>query len=82
MDSKYIAEDLIQDFDAGLEFAEAECILDVQNRGDSRQYLIKYAFNCNHVELGCQLSTVLLEAALQLLTSSCLQQKLELGHPV
>ena len=42
VDGKYIAEDLIQDFDAGLEYAEAECILEVQNKGDSRQYLIKY----------------------------------------
>lgn len=41
VDSKYIAEDLIHDFDAGLEYAQAECIVDVQNRGDSRQYLIK-----------------------------------------
>lgn len=41
MNSKYIAEDLIEDFDAGLEYAEADCILDVQQKGDSLQYLIR-----------------------------------------
>ena len=42
VNSKYIAEDLVQDFDAGLEYAEAECIVDVQQKGDDRQYLIRY----------------------------------------
>ena len=41
MNSKYIAEDLVEDFDAGLEYAEADCILDVEERGDSRSYLIR-----------------------------------------
>ena len=39
--SKYIAEDLVEDFDAGLEYAEADCILDVQQKGDSLQYFIR-----------------------------------------
>lgn len=42
MNSKYVAEDLVEDFDAGLEYAEAECILDVHNKGDSRKYLIRF----------------------------------------
>lgn len=41
VNSKYIAEDLIEDYDAGLEYAEADCILDVQQKGDSLQYLIR-----------------------------------------
>lgn len=41
VNSKYVAEDLVADFDAGLEYAEAECLLDVQHRGDSRQYLVR-----------------------------------------
>ena len=41
VNSKYIAEDLIEDFDAGLEYAEADCIVDVQQTGDSLQYLIR-----------------------------------------
>lgn len=41
VNSKYVAEDLVADFDAGLEYAEADCLLDVQHRGDSRQYLVK-----------------------------------------
>lgn len=42
VNSKYVAEDLVADFDAGLEYAEAECLLDVQHRGDSRQYLVRW----------------------------------------
>lgn len=42
VNSKYVAEDLVEDFDAGLEYAEAECILDVHNKGDSRKYLIRW----------------------------------------
>ena len=41
VNSKYVAEDLVADFDAGLEYAEADCLLDVQHRGDSRQYLVR-----------------------------------------
>ncbi|KAL3161794.1 Signal recognition particle 43 kDa protein, chloroplastic [Trebouxia sp. C0009 RCD-2024] len=42
VNSKYVAEDLVEDFDAGLEYAEADCILDVQQKGDSLQYLIRW----------------------------------------
>ena len=43
VNSKYIAEDLIEDFDAGLEYAEADCIMDVEQKGDSLQFLIRCA---------------------------------------
>ena len=46
-----MAEDLVEDFDAGLEYAEADCIVDVQNRGDSRQYLIRYLPLCHVLRL-------------------------------
>lgn len=41
VNSKYVAEDLVAVFDAGLEYAEADCLLDVQHRGDSRQYPVR-----------------------------------------
>lgn len=40
--AKYVSEEVIEDFQAGLEYAEADEILDVRNRGDSRTYLIKW----------------------------------------
>lgn len=63
VNSKYVAEDLVQDFDAGLEYAEADCIVDVQNRGDSRQYLIRYwplydAFSLGQQQASLQLRSV------------------------
>lgn len=40
--AKYVSEEVVEDFQSGLEYAEAERILDVRNRGDSRTYLIKW----------------------------------------
>lgn len=40
--SKYISEDVVEDYRSGLEYAEADCILDVRNRGDSRTYLVRW----------------------------------------
>ena len=39
--TKYVAQDVVEDFDAGLEYAQADCILDVAYRGDEREYLVK-----------------------------------------
>ena len=36
-----MAEDVVEDYDAGLEYAEADCIVDMESRGDSRNYLIR-----------------------------------------
>ena len=52
MSSKYVAEDLVEDYDAGLEYGEADCILDVQSKGDSREYLIRYSMASNMHTLG------------------------------
>jgi signal recognition particle protein len=37
-----VSDEVIEDFQAGLKYAEADEILDVRNRGDSRTYLIKW----------------------------------------
>jgi signal recognition particle protein len=42
MPEKYVSEEVIQDYEAGLEYAEAESIVDVRNRGDSRTYLVRW----------------------------------------
>jgi signal recognition particle 43 kDa protein len=42
LNERYISEDVIEDFESGLEYAEAEEILDVRNRGDSRTYLVRW----------------------------------------
>jgi len=42
MHEKYVSEEVIQDYECGLEYAEAECIIDVRNRGDSRTYLVRW----------------------------------------
>lgn len=39
---KYLSQEVIEDYESGLEYAEAESILDVRNRGDSRTYLVKW----------------------------------------
>lgn len=39
---RFVAEDVVQDYDAGLEFAEAAAILRVVQRGDQRQCLIRF----------------------------------------
>jgi signal recognition particle protein len=39
---KYVSEEVVQDFLDGLEYAEAEEIIDVRNKGDSRSYLIRW----------------------------------------
>jgi hypothetical protein len=41
MPAKYVSEEVVEDYKSGLEYAEAECIIDVRNRGDSRTYLVK-----------------------------------------
>ena len=41
VNSKYVAEDVVEDYDAGLEYAEADCVVDMESRGDSRNYLIR-----------------------------------------
>ncbi|KAG7668790.1 hypothetical protein Ndes2526B_g00491 [Nannochloris sp. 'desiccata'] len=42
MHEKYVSEEVIQDYESGLEYAEAESIVDVRNRGDSRTYLLRW----------------------------------------
>lgn len=39
---KYVSEEVIEDFKDKVEYAAAERILDVRNKGDSRAYLIKW----------------------------------------
>lgn len=37
----YLAEDVIEDYEQGLEYAEAECIVEMKRKGDARQYLVR-----------------------------------------
>ena len=39
---KYVSQEVIEDYEGGLEYAEAESIVDVRNRGDSRTYLVRW----------------------------------------
>ncbi|KAK9828851.1 hypothetical protein WJX72_002407 [[Myrmecia] bisecta] len=44
---KFVAEDVIEDYDEGLEYANAECILDVRQKGDQRTYLVRWQDDCD-----------------------------------
>lgn len=48
MNQAYIAEDVREDFEAGLEYAVAAAILRMVQRGDERQYLVRCG-GCDHV---------------------------------
>jgi len=37
-----IAEDVVVDYDSGLEYVEPECVLDVREKGDEREYLVRW----------------------------------------
>ena len=39
---KYVSEEVVEDFNGGLEYAEAESVIGVRNRGDSRTYLVRW----------------------------------------
>jgi signal recognition particle 43 kDa protein len=39
---KYMSQEVMEDFDAGLEYAEAQSVVGVRNRGDSRTYLVRW----------------------------------------
>ena len=42
MNQAFIAEDVRENFETGLEYAEAAAILRMVQRGDQRQYLVRY----------------------------------------
>ena len=42
VEQSYIAEDVIRDFEDHIEYAEAECITGMRQRGDSRRYQIRF----------------------------------------
>lgn len=37
-----MAADIVEDYDAGLEYCDAQCILKSVQRGDEREYLVRY----------------------------------------
>lgn len=39
---KYMSQEVVEDFLSGLEYAEAEAIVDVRNRGDAKTYLVRW----------------------------------------
>ena len=39
---RLMADDIVEDFDAGLEYAEAESVLRIVQRGDQRQCLVRW----------------------------------------
>lgn len=40
---RYVSEEVAQDYEDGLEYAEADKIVDRRNKGDSRSYLVAYS---------------------------------------
>lgn len=72
VNSKYIAEDLIEDFDAGLEYAEADCILDVQKKGDSLQYLMRCEISICAAVAAQRSSPVLVSGRMQIVNSDAM----------
>jgi signal recognition particle protein len=40
--ARYVSPEVVQDFEGGLEYAEAAEVVDVRNRGDSRAYLVRW----------------------------------------
>lgn len=40
--SKYVSQEVVEDYESGLEYAQAEGIVDVRNRGDTRTYLVRW----------------------------------------
>jgi hypothetical protein len=46
----FIAEDVRENFETGLEYAEAAAILRMVQRGDQRQYLVRYGLPVNPMQ--------------------------------
>ncbi len=42
---KYMSAEVVEDYEGGLEYAEAECVLGVKVRGDSRTYRVRCAYS-------------------------------------
>jgi signal recognition particle protein len=40
--AKYVSSEVVEDFEAGLEYSEAAEVVDVRNRGDCRAYLVRW----------------------------------------
>ena len=47
MHERFMAVDVVEDFDAGFEYAEAEAVVRIVQRGDQRQCLVR----CNATSL-------------------------------
>ena len=43
MPSKYVSPEVVEDYEAGLEYGEGASVINVRNRGDSRTYLVRWA---------------------------------------
>lgn len=41
VDEKYVSQEVVEDFEAGLEYAQAEAVLDCRQRGTMRKYLVR-----------------------------------------
>lgn len=46
VNEKDVAEDVVEDYDKGLEYAEADCILEMKKKGDARRYQIRCGCGC------------------------------------
>lgn len=42
VDEKYVSQEVVEDFEAGLEYAQAEAVLDCRQRGTMRKYLVRW----------------------------------------
>jgi hypothetical protein len=41
VDARYVSSEVVDDFEQGLEYADAECVLEMRQRGTMRKYLVR-----------------------------------------
>ncbi|KAL4852722.1 Signal recognition particle protein [Chlorella vulgaris] len=42
VDARYVSSEVVDDFEQGLEYADAECVLEMRQRGTMRKYLVRW----------------------------------------
>ena len=51
----FVADDVVEDFDAEMEYAEADTILDMKRKGDGRRYLVRWCISLPCYRVGIAL---------------------------
>ena len=54
----FVADDVVEDFDAEMEYAEADTILDMKRKGDGRRYLVRWCISLPCCCMGNALSVL------------------------